>query len=174
MSDDTSIRVSEKLADELYNRKGRGTSYEDCIWKLLEKADAYDELQEQEQPPEPRERVSEDVDDGVTEADESVDETTSHPLKDVLETIDVPGSGTKATARREAVRAAMDHIREHGAAQPNDLREHVYPDHPAKYETANSWWKNCVYKGLVQLAERDDRLEKADTTGVWSWNDTDA
>ena len=33
---DTSIRVSEELADELYRRKGRSTSYEDFIWQLLD------------------------------------------------------------------------------------------------------------------------------------------
>jgi predicted CopG family antitoxin len=32
----TSIRVSEELADELHNRKNRGDSYEDVIWRLIE------------------------------------------------------------------------------------------------------------------------------------------
>jgi predicted CopG family antitoxin len=36
---DTSIRVSEDLADELHDRKNRGDSYEDVIWRLIEKAD---------------------------------------------------------------------------------------------------------------------------------------
>lgn len=35
----TSIRVSDKLADELYQRKTRGESYEDVIWKLIEADD---------------------------------------------------------------------------------------------------------------------------------------
>lgn len=39
---DTSIRVSEELADELHDRKNRGDSYEDVIWRLVEKADAYE------------------------------------------------------------------------------------------------------------------------------------
>jgi len=33
---DTSIRISEDLADELYKRKSRGESYEDVIWRLIE------------------------------------------------------------------------------------------------------------------------------------------
>lgn len=44
----TSLQVSEELADELFDRKvakGRGATYEDVIWELLEKADAYDEMQ---------------------------------------------------------------------------------------------------------------------------------
>ena len=33
---DTTIRISEDLADELYERKSRGESYEDVIWQLIE------------------------------------------------------------------------------------------------------------------------------------------
>lgn len=36
MPDYTSIRVTEELADELHERKDRGDSYEDVIWRLIE------------------------------------------------------------------------------------------------------------------------------------------
>lgn len=36
---ETSIRVSHELADELFDRKRRGESYEDVIWRLIEEAD---------------------------------------------------------------------------------------------------------------------------------------
>lgn len=32
----TTIQVSDELADELYNLKERGDSYEDVIWRLIE------------------------------------------------------------------------------------------------------------------------------------------
>jgi predicted CopG family antitoxin len=35
----TSIQVSDELADELYERKERGESYEDVIWRLIEETD---------------------------------------------------------------------------------------------------------------------------------------
>lgn len=35
----TSIQVSDELADELYDRKQRGESYEDVIWRLIEAAE---------------------------------------------------------------------------------------------------------------------------------------
>lgn len=35
----TTIQVSDELADELHDRKGRGESYEDVIWALLEEDD---------------------------------------------------------------------------------------------------------------------------------------
>lgn len=36
MADRTSISVSHELADELYDRKQRGESYEDVIWRLMD------------------------------------------------------------------------------------------------------------------------------------------
>jgi len=32
----TTIQVSDELADELHNRKERGDSYEDVVWRLIE------------------------------------------------------------------------------------------------------------------------------------------
>lgn len=40
---DTSIRVTHELADELHDRKNRGDSYEDVIWRVIERADKYEE-----------------------------------------------------------------------------------------------------------------------------------
>ena len=37
---DTSIRVTHDLADELFDRKRRGESYEDVIWRLIDEADS--------------------------------------------------------------------------------------------------------------------------------------
>jgi hypothetical protein len=34
----TSIQVSDELADDLHERKQRGDSYEDVIWRLIERA----------------------------------------------------------------------------------------------------------------------------------------
>ena len=34
----TTIQVSDELADELHNRKSRGESYEDVIWRLIDEA----------------------------------------------------------------------------------------------------------------------------------------
>jgi predicted CopG family antitoxin len=49
MADRTSISVSEELADELYERKRRGDSYEDVIRRLIERADAAEEAEEEGQ-----------------------------------------------------------------------------------------------------------------------------
>lgn len=161
----TTISVSDELADELYARKGRGESYEDVIWQLLE----------EESGDEPRDSSSPVEQTPPSEpADTRRDETETEPaeplsLEDRLDIIDVPGSGEKEVQRREAVRAAVDYIQEHGGATPADLKDDVYPDHTGDYASGRSWWKNCVYPALRELAESDDRLEKADQSGRWSW-----
>jgi len=40
----TTIQVSDELADVLHDRKDRGDSYEDVIWRLLEEVADGDEL----------------------------------------------------------------------------------------------------------------------------------
>lgn len=92
-------------------------------------------------------------------------------LGDRIDALDVPGSGEKADRRRDAVRAALEYIREREQATPAELKDDVYPDHTGEYASGRSWWKNCVYPALRDLADGDDRLEKADTTGRWSWNE---
>jgi hypothetical protein len=93
-------------------------------------------------------------------------------VREIAEEI-LPGSGAKLEARREALHAAVEYLREQGEATPTDFRTDVYPEHTGHYtdgdDPAQSWWKNCVYKGLRELAERTALVEKADTTGEWSW-----
>lgn len=162
----TTISVPDDLADELYARKGRGESYADVIYRLLEQVDASDAPRGSE-----GDAVEMDHMDDGRDRDAPVAE--SAPGEITLESIDVPGSGEKAVSRREAVGGVLEYIQEHGEATPAGLKENVYPDHEAGYtageDPARSWWKNCVYPALREIADRDDRLEKADQTGRWSW-----
>jgi len=169
----TTISIPEELADELYARKSRGESYADVIEGLLERVERLEDGDghtpvEQTRPAEP---VSTRRDDVESEPAEATEPAT---LEELIETIDVPGSGEKERERREAVRAAVDYLRENGTAGPSDLKADVYPDHPARYtggkDPARSWWKNCVYKAFDQIAEADDRVGRADQSGEWSWN----
>jgi len=170
----TTISIPEELADELYARKGRGESYADVIEGLLERVEESSAVDgqtavEQTRPAEPA-NTRRDDDDGEPEA--AADPDT---LEEVLEMIDVPGSGEKEQERREAVRAAIDYLQEKGGAEPSDLKADVYPDYPARYidgkDPATSWWKNCVYKAFDQIAEIDDRLKRADQSGQWRYTD---
>lgn len=161
----TTISVTDELADELYEQKGRGESYEDVIWRLLEEAggegrpEGGDAHAPVEEPDAPRETPTEEK--GF---DAIVDEVAEEVL---------PGSGEKLEARREALHAVVEYLREEGTATPSDFQEDVYPDHTAYYTTgedpARSWWKNCIYKGLSELASRTDAIVSPDTSGGWTW-----
>ncbi|MGB9954682.1 hypothetical protein ACOZ4F_20010 [Haloarcula marismortui] len=98
MGDDTSIRVSEALADELYARKQRGDSYEDVMWRLIERADSAGPSHE-----------------------EMADEMVS-----AVDAIDWDGQGgAKTDERARALASAAALLRDRGESAPVVLRRHI-------------------------------------------------
>lgn len=76
----------------------------------------------------------------------------------------LPGSGEKLAACREALRAAVEYLREHGTATRSDFIEDVYPDHDGGYtdgeDPASSWWTNAMEEGLAAMADQTDAIER--------------
>ena len=178
----TTISVSEELADDLYARKGRGESYEDVIRRLIDKADRCEELEDRIAESGSSEKNEEATDieakeEIYEELHEDAEKVEEHDLDvlidDVVDEGVLPGSGEKLEKRREALRATVEYLQEHRKAEPKDFKKDVYPDHQAEYtdgeDPPNSWWKNCIYKGLRELAERSDEIEKPDQTGEWTY-----
>lgn len=166
----TTISVTDELADELYQRKERGESYEDVLWWMVKETGGA----ERETVEEQHTRTREDPEAPEPEATEAVPEDRS--LEDLVDDVGdnvLPGSGTKLEDRRDALHAAVSYLREQGTATPTDFQNNVYPNHTGHYtEGSNpprSWWKNCIYKGMAELAERTDKIESADTTGEWRY-----
>lgn len=99
--------------------------------------------------------------------------TSLETLIDDVATETLPGSGSKLEERTQALHATVEYLREQGTATPADFREDVYPQHTAQYtkgsDPALSWWKNCIYKGLRELSERTDAIERPDETGEWTY-----
>jgi predicted CopG family antitoxin len=163
----TTISVSDELADELYERKGRGESYEDVLWRLLED-DGRGKLARDPrgQGGETAEPESEEA--SIDHAAQSLDQIIDEVAHDVL-----PGSGEKFEEREAAFKAVVSYLRENGSATPEDFKREVYPDHRAQYtegeDPARSWWKNAMYKGLRELAERSGEIGKSDHTGEWTY-----
>lgn len=111
-----------------------------------------------------------------TSLNEDLPDEHTGTLADVVDAVaedTLPGSGAKLEARHEALHAAVEYLREHGQATPPDFQKDVYPEHTGRYtegdDPAYSWWTNCIYKGLRELAEQTEDVEKADTTGEWSY-----
>lgn len=114
---------------------------------------------------------------------ESVDDTTdeSDHRDDESETtgwfpqLDLPGSGEKLEQRHEAVKACYEYLKEQGEAKAGDFQDDVYPDYPAGYTEGKnppySWWTNCVYKGMKQLAKGyDENIQVPDTREPWEYD----
>lgn len=70
---------------------------------------------------------------GVEDPEERADE--------LIEGFDVPGTSEMMRDwRRDAVRAAYEHLREHGTVEAGEFREEVYPGHAAGYDEPQPWW----------------------------------
>lgn len=164
----TTISVSETIADELYNRKDRGESYNDVLDRVLRKADAYESDSDLEDMDPTRHRAQASA--SVTDASDDP------PVDDLVEAIGyeiLPGQGQKLDQRVAALRATVDYLREHGRATPQEFKNDVYPDHSAMYvdgkDPARSWWKNCIYKGMSAVAEQSECVQAAGADGKWCW-----
>jgi hypothetical protein len=131
---DTTIRVSEELADELYERKGRSTSYEEFIWELLEEDSS--------------EHGAVDSESG---AEAGIDTATPTPeaARSVLEDV-LAGDGDLLDRRVDEALAMYDLLREEGAAEKSDLLEAVDVE-ATEYKSENSVWANMVKGKLGKL-----------------------
>jgi hypothetical protein len=82
----------------------------------------------------------------------------------------LPGSGEKLEERKAALLAAVKYLTSNGSATRADFSEEVYPEHTGRYESAYSWWKNCILPALGEFADRTDVVEAADHSGVWEYH----
>jgi len=178
---DTTIRVSEELAEELYQRKGRSTSYEEYLWELLEKVDQYeegsdtDDISESDSSEgaaepvtsdgrtdtESKEEIYEDLEERA-DTSEPVDEETRSQLREEL-----AGSGDLLDARVEQVLRMYEHLRKHGSAEKEGLLDVVDVD-AAGYASRGSVWSNMV-KGKDTLRALPGVEKPASGRSEWQY-----
>lgn len=98
-------------------------------------------------------------------------EATQHSsAKFALEELSVEGE------EREAVRAAFDRLSREGEAEAAELRENVYPDRDAGYDSADEWWAFVADRlaSLPGVEQRDGSDSSGDGDGaVWEYRETD-
>ena len=163
---DTTIRVSEELADELYSRKSRGESYEDVIWELIDRAEGGG-----------AEGVRDDGHEGRDErrTPAAVETPDVDDVRTQLEDVSFPSTKDR-DACVAAVGASRDYLREHGSASMRDFVTDVMPDHPIGYNVPDlepgeryrgSWWRKVVKPGLTALPE-----VKSPPSGGSDWRHT--
>lgn len=181
---DTTIRVSEELAEELYQRKGRSTSYEEYLWEVLEKVDQYENRSMTNDTAEAdslEDTVESVTNDGRTDAEakgevyEELEERTdtTRPIEDesrsqLREELD--GSGDLLDARVEALLKMYDYLREHGSAKKEDLLNVVDVD-ATGYASRGSVWSNMI-KGKDTLRALPGVEKPASGRSEWTYTGT--
>lgn len=130
--------------------------------------------------PDAHERPEEPPEDGPKARAHESDASPEPPVEALIDQLAdevLPGSGEKLEARREALHAVVDYLRENGTATPKEFQNEVYPDHPAHYTGGSnppySWWTNAMYEGMSALAARTDKIGAADSSGEWTWHGDD-
>lgn len=167
MGDDTSIRVSETLADELYSRKGRGESYEDVIWDLIERADRADTGEAADAPVPAAER--EDIATSSSSASREDDHEAASAPESAPASVDVDqrvravvddvasgwqDSEQRLADRRAAALAVLEHAVETGdAVGKSEAVGGFYADHQVDGQNEETWWRKNVRPVLKAVGD---------------------
>jgi hypothetical protein len=88
-------------------------------------------------------------------AEPAGDTRADPPAFDVVDELDLPGSGPRLDDRRDAVRAVLQYLDANEQVRAGDLKTDVYPSHGAGYASADSWHTNLITPALRDLRDRD-------------------
>jgi hypothetical protein len=78
---------------------------------------------------------------------------------ELVEDVDLPGTGKTLKAREAALVAAYEYLQEYPEAKKSDFLQEVYPEHTAGFETAEGWW-NALQPALADLPGVDPPEER--------------
>lgn len=153
----TTIQVSDELADELHERKGRGDSYEDVIWGLIEAVDSRESdagATPDTSTPTPSERSDGDV------RPESPTPDDVDAVRAAVEQADLPGQVHPDEAVH-AVRAVLDYLDSHNGGTMREIVAAVMPGYALGYDVdaalakveageryRGAWWRRVVRPAL--------------------------
>lgn len=93
----------------------------------------------------------------ITDGDRAGD--TERPLRTLVKTVDLPGTGKTLKARQQALISAYEYLQDHPEAKKSDFLQDVFPENPAEYETAEGWW-NAIQPALADLPGVDPPEER--------------
>lgn len=90
-------------------------------------------------------------------------------IEAAMDAVDLPGSGSRLEARREAFREILRTIRDGGQMGTKAPYSDVHESHETAYETEKSWRKNCAGPALSDLQD-EGFVELVDSSrGAWAW-----
>lgn len=155
----TTIQVSDELADELHGRKGRGDSYEDVIWRLIDEDGAEERTDESDTP-----RADADETGSARDRDSELahpPETADDGPEALLADVEFPSSKSREECV-DAVEAAHAHLQREGSSTMREFVREVMPEHPVGYDVPEleagdryrgAWWRRIVKPGLEALPD---------------------
>lgn len=89
---------------------------------------------------------------------------------EIIDGLDLPGSGDTLEARRDAVRACYEYLRSEGEATKSEFQNDVYPDHSGRYKSDGGWWNAVGKQGLREVAEQVETIDApAEGEHIWQW-----
>jgi len=132
---DTSIRVSEELADELYRRKGRSTSYEKYLWQLLDEVDSHDSSADREPAGEPEPATPDEFGGVLDDAREAFSDDPD----------------ARQQARVESLRAALVAVRDEPLSK-SEIQAAAYPEDVEIGQNERTWFRKTVKPFLKEVA----------------------
>jgi Ribonuclease G/E len=143
----TTIQVTDELLDELFERKNRGDTYEDVIWRLIEESGTRSSVSD----PEGEGGGSAHADRrGERGENHTVREEAEHSLRE----LGLPGRGEKLESRIEALLEMHDLLREReGSTIGTSQLKEIAVEFDHGYTDVDSFWTNCVKKNSTQGRE---------------------
>lgn len=95
-----------------------------------------------------------------------------HDVDETIDALELPGRGERVEQRREAVRACVAYLREHGEGRRSAFVEDVYPNHPAGFGSAGGWWNAIGKQGLAEIADVVDAVDAPpEGSHTYYWRD---
>lgn len=89
-------------------------------------------------------------------------------VENVVNGLDLPGSGNTLEARRNAVRDCCQLLRDTGSASRSDFVGKLYSRNTAGYGSEGGWWNTIGKQGLREVAETTEMIERP-KEGEHSW-----
>lgn len=139
---DTTIRVSEALADELYKRKGRSNSYEDYIWELLAEVEG---VEKRTDTVGRREEAGINTAIPIPEGPRDVLDVAAI-VREYFKTKHSPDPSSRTIHTRAAVADIVAYLRREGPTKPSTIRKAVYESHAEEWSDARTMWKSIGQK----------------------------
>ena len=119
------------------------------IWSVKTSTETASERRETEPSPEPEE---------TSAGGRLTDEAIRDAVESAADTWD--DDADRVEARKDAARATLEYLREHGGISKQEAKENVEPDHSVDGQNARTWYRKNARPAINAVAEYDNSERK--------------